>query len=168
MRCLACDLMTLRPYHWWDWLIWILGDGGNRQDRVEIENGQNETEGVMFIDFTQHAPWTAVNIVNWQVTDRSEEYIDTNTHTYTHAFIRMSLSTRTHTHILHACRHIRTNTGDLWDWRFFSGCCCAWEHRTHTHKKQQNSEYDLRASADEDHTEMWVTDWFAVCTLKAV
>lgn len=43
------DRMRLRPYHWWDWLIWILGEGSDRQDRVEIKNGQHDTHRVMFL-----------------------------------------------------------------------------------------------------------------------
>lgn len=50
--------MKLRPYHCWDWLIWILEDGSNRRGKVEIENGQNE---IMFTDCvflpSMHSGW---------------------------------------------------------------------------------------------------------------
>lgn len=40
------------------------------------------------------------------------------------------------------------------DWRlFFQGAVADEKHHTHT---QKNSEYDLKADADKDHTETWV------------
>lgn len=68
------DRMRLRPYHWWDWLIWILGEGSDRQDRVEIKNGQHDTHRVMFLlcffwgvffwfFFVQHAIWMTEHVI---------------------------------------------------------------------------------------------------------
>lgn len=56
---------------------------------MEIENGQNETEGVMFIDFTQHALWIAVKLLAVS-TDRSQEYI------YTYIYVKQEIHTHTH------------------------------------------------------------------------
>ncbi len=72
----------------------------------------------------------------------------------------MSLST--HTHILHACRHIRTNTGDLWDWRFFSGCCCTWEHHTHT---QETAKQRVRSASKCRRGSYWNVSDRLVCSM---
>lgn len=154
-RRLACDWMRLRPYHWWDWLIWILGDGSNRQDRVEIENGQNETEGVMFIDFAQHAIWTAVNMLAVS----SQEHTHTNTHTYV-------LKTQAHTRCMHVrtfaqidniCKRLQV---------FFHGTVAHDKHHTHVQKHLvwSQSEIMLNMRYESDRfdrlTRFWL--WFQI------
>lgn len=90
---------------------------------MEIENGQNETEGVMFIDFAQHAIWTAVNML----AVLSQEYIDTNTHTYvfkTQAHIRC-MHVRTFAQIHNICKRLQG---------FFHGTVAHEKHHTHVQK----------------------------------
>lgn len=49
----------------------ILGDGSDRQDRVEIEISQNETEGVMFIDLFPACTLGGCGHVSCELTDLS-------------------------------------------------------------------------------------------------
>lgn len=77
--------MRLRPYHWWYWLIWILGEGSDRQDRVEIKNGQNDRQGYvspLFLCFW-HAIWMTEGIINVQSNKRTTQSNHARGHTGT-------------------------------------------------------------------------------------